>query len=181
MEEIWKDIKEYEGLYQVSNLGRVRSLDRIINTEQGKRKILGKIRKTRKDSRRFYLLVDLSKNNKTKTFLVHRLVALSFINNPNNLPQINHKDENKENNFIKNLEWCDLSYNQNYGSLPQRRKTFIKKAHKINSKKIISLEDGKIFNSIQEAGKFFNIESSNIGRVCKGERKTAGGKTFKYV
>ena len=100
MFEVFKDIKDYEGLYQVSNLGRVKSL------QMGKERIL----KPSFD-RYGYFHVTLCKNKKRKGFTVHRLVAQTFIQNPLNLPQINHIDGNKTNNNITNLEWCDLSYN----------------------------------------------------------------------
>lgn len=96
--EIWKDIKDYEGLYQVSNLGRVKS----------KRKILKAINSE-------YLKVGLSKNGVQKTLTIHRLVAQAFIDNPNDYNFVNHKDENKHNNNLNNLEWCNNLYNVNYG------------------------------------------------------------------
>lgn len=106
-EEIWKDIAGYEGKYQVSNLGRVRSLQ--YHNTKGIRRI-GYL-KTAVDNKG-YLRCALSKNNKLTTFKVHRLVASAFISNEENLPQINHKDGNKLNNHVKNLEWCNNSQNQ---------------------------------------------------------------------
>lgn len=115
MQEIWKDIKNYEGLYKVSNLGNVKSLPKKAGRSNRKEKILN----FNKNSKG-YLRVELSKDKKRKQCLVHRLVAETFIPNYNNLPQINHKDENKENNYIDNLEWCDNKYNNNYGTRNQR-------------------------------------------------------------
>lgn len=112
MTEIWKDIKDYEGLYQVSNYGRVRSLDRCDNMGRfmdGHILSIG-------DNGNGYKHVGLSKNGLQKTEYVHRLVAKSFIPNPNNLPQVNHKDENPNNNCVDNLEWCTNKYNNNYGN-----------------------------------------------------------------
>ena len=109
MNEIWKNIAGYEGLYEVSSFGRVRSL------RFGKTKIL-KPGKNKKG----YLRVSLCKNGKQKTFFVHRLVAQAFLENPQNLPQINHKDENKQNNRLENLEWCSCDYNNNYGTRNER-------------------------------------------------------------
>ena len=103
-QEIWKDIKEYEGLYQISNFGRVKSL-------HGKEKFLKLHLKP--DG---YMQVVLCKNYKTTSRLVHRFVAEAFVPNPNNLVQVNHKDENKTNNYVENLEWCTPSYNVNYGT-----------------------------------------------------------------
>lgn len=112
MEEIWKDIKGYEGLYQISNLGRVKSLNY-------KRTGIEEILKSKK-MRNGYLRITLNKNGKYKTFAVHRLVAEAFINNPNNLPEVNHKDEDKQNNCVWNLEYCDRRYNVNYGTRNKR-------------------------------------------------------------
>ena len=103
MEEIWKPIKGYESLYEVSNLGRVKSL------KWGKERIL----RTDK-SNNGYLRVVLCKDGKKKKYLVHRLVCESFLPNSNNLPEVNHKDENKTNNKVDNLEWCDRTYNNRY-------------------------------------------------------------------
>lgn len=110
--EEWKDIKGYEGIYQISNMGRVKSLS------NGKYK-KEKIRKYRKD-KDGYLQLNLHKNNVMTTFKVHRLVAEAFIPNPHNLPQVNHKDEDKTNNRVDNLEWCTVEYNNNYGTRNKR-------------------------------------------------------------
>lgn len=110
MKEIWKDIEEYEGLYQISNLGRVKSFPRK-GTHTTKERII-KFAKSNKG----YLIAILKNNDVQKAFSVHRLVAKAFIPNPNNLPQVNHKDENKENNNVNNLEWCDNWYNSHYGT-----------------------------------------------------------------
>lgn len=120
MQEIWKDIKDYEGLYQVSNLGRIKSLGKTVKYKDGRtytypEKILNQ------NLARGYLYVNVRKMDHSKRYVaVHRLVAETFIPNLNNLPQVNHKDENKENNCVTNLEWCDRIYNCNYGTLPQR-------------------------------------------------------------
>lgn len=121
MTEIWKDIAGYEGLYQVSNLGSVKSIDRKVF---GKEHLFvqfkkGKIKKAHL-SGKGYLKVVLYKENKPKRCYVHRLVAETFLNNPNNLPQVNHKDENKLNNNVSNLEWCTNKYNCNYGTKNER-------------------------------------------------------------
>lgn len=108
MQEVWRDIKGYEGLYQVSNLGQVK---RLGNDRQMREKTL----KERK-GKSGYLQVLLCKNGKYKAKYVHRLVALAFIPNPNNHKEINHIDENKANNNFKNLEWCNHKYNCNYGT-----------------------------------------------------------------
>lgn len=120
-EEIWKDIKGYEGYYQVSNLGNVRSVDRIVTYSDGIKCLhKGKILKLKKD-RYGYLNSYLCKNSKVKTITIHRLVAENFLPNPNNLPEINHKDENKDNNCVSNLEFCTHLYNMRFGTAIQRR------------------------------------------------------------
>ena len=119
MEEVWKDIEGYEGYYQVSSIGRVRSVDRYVNHggKSGKGLSLknGRILKPTL-SGKGYPSVMLSKNSKPKRMLVHRLVAEAFIPNPYNYDEINHKSEVKTENFVENLEWCDRKYNNNYGN-----------------------------------------------------------------
>lgn len=126
MKEIWKSIKGFEGLYEISNIGNVRSVDRLVNNKSGKS--LKKGRQLKPHISNGYYGVILSKDNKTVKKNIHRLVAEAFIPNPNNLPQINHKDEDKLNNIYTNLEWCDCKYNINYGSsLDRMVQTKIKK------------------------------------------------------
>lgn len=110
-DEIWKDVQGYEGLYQVSNQGRVKSLERVAPNKHCVEERILKFKKNRAG----YFQVWLYKNNKAKVFLVHRLVAKTFIPNPVNLPQVNHIDENKINNCVSNLEWCTSKYNVNFG------------------------------------------------------------------
>ena len=116
MEEIWKDIAGYEGLYQVSNEGNVRTIKR-----QGTKGGLLKIRVSYKYAVN-YCYVGLCKNGRRKSFWIHRLVAQAFIPNPDVLPQVNHKDQNPSNNMVNNLEWCTLKYNMNYGTIRERQK-----------------------------------------------------------
>ena len=111
-EEVWKPIKDYEGLYEISNLGRVKSLN---YRGTGKGKILKNIK-----DRKGYLKVCLTKNGRHKIFRVHRLVAEAFIPNPNNYPIVNHKDEVPSNNCVDNLEWCTYAYNNTYNNRHER-------------------------------------------------------------
>ena len=177
--EIWKDIEGYEGLYQVSNKGRVKSLN---YGRTGKEKILrpGK-------NNDGYLIVILYKNGKKKNFRIHRLVAKAFLTNPNNLLEVNHRDENKENNHVENLEWCDRKYNINYGSRTERssesRKGKKHKKHKLK-KQILCVETGEIFDTSQDViNIMFNGKgySSHIRANICGQRKSAYGYHFKYI
>ena len=128
MIEEWRPIEGYEGLYEVSNTGRVRSLDMYV---KGKSYRLhkGKVLSPGKN-KNGYLKVNLHYNGKRETITVHRLVAQAFIENPDNLPQVNHKDEDKTNNNVDNLEWCDVKYNLSYGTARIReRDTKIKNGY----------------------------------------------------
>ena len=170
MKEIWKDIEGYEGLYQVSNLGRVKSLP--------KQKRFGEIL-LKQNTIKGYKRVCLSKNNVQKYYLVHRLVAHAFISNLENKEQINHKDENKKNNCVNNLEWCDRKYNLNYGTAKERM------AQKLRKKVLQYDLNGNLlkeYKSITEATIMTNIPNSNISNCCnKTEHyKTAGGYIWEF-
>lgn len=160
MEEKWKTI-EWNPDYQVSNLGRVKSL------KYGKERIL----KPGKSSNG-YLAVNLLKKNKTKSITVHRLVCEAFLQNPYNLSDINHRNEIKTDNRLENLEYCDRRYNVNYGKGNERRsKTLINDKKK--SKPVMCIETGKIYPSTMEVQRQFGFSQSNICACCRGERKIA--------
>lgn len=173
MEEIWKDIENYEGLYQVSNYGRIKSLER----EGTKRRKINECILSPAKNSCGYKTVVLHKDSIRKTYTVHRLVALAFIPNPDNLPQINHLNEDKENNHVENLEWCTNQYNQNYGTHTERAS--LKKEIAV-----IQLDkDGNVireWNRINEAGRQLSIDPCNIVKCCKGKRLTAGGYKWIY-
>ena len=160
--EIWKTIENYPD-YMVSNLGRIKSF------KYGREKIL----KQAKDKDN-YFSVNLSKEGKQKTYLVHRLVALHFIPNPNNLPCVNHRDENKQNNCTSNLEYCTVEYNTNYGTRNERVSKAILQFSK--SGKIII----KKWDSLSQASKELKINCGNICSSLKGKYKTAGGYCWMY-
>ena len=176
MKEIWKDVKGYEGLYQVSNLGNVKSLDRVVEHEKGnltKRNLKGDILKIR--TIHGYAYITLSKDNKLKSYRVHRLVAQAFIPNPNNYPTVNHKDENRLNNRVDNLEWCTQKYNNDYSGTRE-------KAVNANKKKVRCIETGEIFDSTADAARYYNLKSpAHIAACCRGVRKKSAGHTWEYI
>lgn len=162
MQEIWRDIEGYEGLYQVSNFGRVKSL------RFGKEKIM-KILKYPNG----YLKINLYKQKSVKTYQLHRLVANAFIPNPNNYPIINHKDEDKTNNRFDNLEWCSYSYNNTYGKHGLRMLR--------SCKKVQCIETGVKYYSQSEVERQTGIPQSSISMCCNGKIKTCGGFHWRYV
>lgn len=175
--EVWKDIKGYEGKYKVSNLGNVKSLN-WLNTGKEKLLHLG-------ISKGKYYQVGLCKFGINKTFWVHRLVATAFINNPDNLPYINHKDENKLNNCVDNLEWCTAKYNSNYGTGIERMLKTKKLRNCKNAEKPVLqfTKDCKFVNefpSAKEAARCTDINRGNIWACCAGRYKSAGGYIWKY-
>lgn len=171
MQEIWKDIKGYEGLYQVSNLGRIKSLPR--NTKNQYKN--GIIKQNVIRGKGYYYVNLYNKNN--KLFTIHKLVAETFIPNPNKLPCINHIDGNKLNNRIDNLEWCSYSNNEIHAYKHNLKTPLFKKVNQydLNGNFI------KTWNSIREANKFY--KTSHISECCnnKSSRKTAKGYLWKYA
>ena len=174
--EVWKDYKDYEGLYQASNLGRMRSLDRWVKSKSGSVRLCkGKILKLCTD-KYGYLNVGLWKNNKVKTYLVHRIIAETFLPNSDNLPCVNHKDENPLNNVVSNLEWCTASYNTNYGTGNER----------------VALKESKIVLQYDLEGNFIKEWKSTmdckrngynqglVSSCCRGERQQAYGYKWVY-
>lgn len=166
MKEIWKDIKGYEGLYQVSNTGKVRSTNYM---KTGVTKEL-RLRKD-KDG---YLQVNFSYKGSRKTAKVHRLVAEAFLINTEEFKQVNHKDENKENNKANNLEWCNAKYNLAYNNL--RNRTASKRRRKVIQ---LDMNNNVInkFNSIKEAQE--KTGAKNISACCNGVYLTSGGFKWK--
>ncbi|CAB1251658.1 HNH endonuclease [Ruminococcaceae bacterium BL-6] len=178
MTESFKNIKGYNGEYKISNIGRVYSVKS------------NKYLKIAKDYHG-YLFVNLCSKGKQKYKRVHRLVAEAFIPNPNNLPEVNHKDENKENNCVENLEWCNRSYNCNYGTRNERAKNTIinmdyKNINYVTKPKIVVQytlhgELIKIYKSTQEAERETGFNHCNICRCCNGKLHTYKNYIWKYI
>ena len=183
--EEWKDIKDYEGLYQVSNLGRILSLN---YHREGKAKLKNPV-----EDKDGYFTVQLSKNGERKTCKVHRLVAETFLDNPENLPEVNHKDEDKTNNFVflnedgsinkekSNLEWKWHKDNINHGTHNERSaKT---RTNGKLSKRVLQLSlDGELireWESTQECGRNGFCQGA-VSECCQGKRKTHKGFRFMY-
>lgn len=167
--EIWKPVKGYVGLYEVSNLGRVRSLDRYVNTMGGKRMIKGQIMKPR--IRNKYLSVNLAKEGIKRDHAVHRLVAEAFIPNQENKPHVNHIDFNIHNNRVDNLNWMTVEENLNWSGI------FYKKVNQYDKNRVLIRQ----FPSIREAGRVTGIEPKNISACCNGRRSIAGGYFWEFV
>lgn len=162
--EVWKDVVGYEGLYKVSNKGRV------VSMTTGKQMRLSVHPKG-------YIMCGLTKNKKQMMHRVHRLVAMAFIPNPNNYPQVNHKDEIKGNNCVENLEWCTDAYNRHYGKTAERTA----KAHqKQVDQYSVEGEFIKTWEGIKTASDTLHLSSSHITDCCKGRLNKTGGFIWKY-
>ena len=197
MEEIWKDVVGYEGLYQVSNLGRIKSLERNWNvTNQYGKEFVSSTKEKILKSTKYnmgYLYVSLS-NIKTKNVPVHRLVATAFISNPNNYKIVNHKDGDKLNNCVDNLEWCTQKFNVDHAwrnglmkpAKGNKSGMFGKKGrnHPI-SKAVYKCDlNGKIlekYDTVKEASESINVKMSNISSCCHKKQQTSGGYRWRFV
>ena len=187
MEEIWKDIEGYEGIYQVSNLGRVRSLDRIVPALCRQTGTIvdyhrkGRILKQRKVFGGYMAVgFEVRGENVHKGHFVHRLVARAFVPGYREGFDVNHKDEDKTNNRADNLEWCDRQYNINYGTGKWRRK-------KYNARPVEQLTtDGKViarYDNASQAASAVGCDPSTINAVCRGKPhcNTAKGYRWRYT
>ena len=172
-DEEWKDIPGYEGLYQASTFGRVRGLKRCVGGRMQRATILKQI--LHRDG---YPKITLYKDHRSKHFQTHRIIAMTFIPNPDDLPQINHKDENKINNHVENLEWCTRSYNCKYGH--RNDKSISRCSVKVAQ---LDLNGNYIaeYSSMREAGRITGVSDSKICEVCHGHRNTTGGYKWKII
>ncbi|MGN1298135.1 MAG: NUMOD4 domain-containing protein [Clostridia bacterium] len=183
MEEVWKDIDGYEGLYQVSNLGRVKSFDRYVKNKMSNKNIK-KGRVLRPCVSKYgYLNVNLVKNTKGKTSAIHRLVAIAFIENPENKLCVNHIDGNKKNNNVYNLEWVTHSENNIHAIKTGLRKKMKGKNHYKRPVNQYTL-NGKFikrWESLKDVKDAWNLKSNHISDCCKGKTKTVLGYKWKYA
>jgi hypothetical protein len=176
IKEVWKSVDDYEGFYEVSNMGDVRSMNRY--TKDGKF-LKGKVLKQGLCTSGYKHVV-FCKDGIKKDMLVHRLVARAFLQNENKYAEINHKDEDKCNNVVSNLEWCDRVYNNNYNSVAARN---LLKATKAIIKGVLQIKDGRtigIFESMKEAERATGIFHESISACCRGKRRSAGGFNWSY-
>lgn len=164
--EIWKDVKGYEGIYKVSSHGRIKSFKGI------KPKLL----KPRQNGKGYLLIALFSENKKRNDISIHRLVAINFIENPKNLPEINHIDEIKSNNFSENLEWITRKGNINYGNAQKKRS---KKRHKKIDCFDLNGNLVKTYNSMKETA-MDGFEPTSVSACCRGRYKTTNNFKFKY-
>lgn len=164
MEE-WKEVKGFEDVYLISNMGNVKNISR------------NRLLKPQKNNNG-YLFVYLKKDGVSRKSYMHRLVAEAFLDNSQNLPIINHKDENRQNNKVDNLEWCDYKYNTHYGNCIEKLK---EKA--IKHKVVQITSDGREieYNSLREVERLKGYPHGNIAKCCKGIYKSAYGSTWRYA
>ena len=188
--ELWRDIKfvnngkeyDFTGIYQISSKGRVKQL---AYTDAKGRKRKERIMKNNIDKHGYEQII-LTKNYKKNYFSIHRLVALCFIPNHHNLPQVNHIDENKLNNTISNLEWVTAKTNINHGTHNKRMASTHKNNGTYNkmsdkySKPIYCITNDTVYKSACEAARQLNLNKGNIDSCCKGKQKSTKGYQFKY-
>lgn len=160
---MFRKIKDFPQ-YEINTKGQIRNSNKHI---------------LKPEIRTGYCRVHLCKNGKAKWYSVHKLVAQTFIPNPLHLPEVNHKDENKLNNNVNNLEWCDSKYNTNYGTRNKRiSETKINNTY--NAKQVLCIETGIVYPSMKEAERQTSVCVVSIKQVCKKRQKTAGGYHWKY-
>lgn len=185
-EEVWKDIKGYEGYYQISNYGRVASIQRTFICKDKKPQTRHFMILKPTKEKHGYMLIKLTKNDNHKGFLIHRLVAQAFIPNANNKPEVNHINGNKEDNRVPNLEWVNRSENMRHRiDVLGFKGGMFGKTGKLNPKHkiVIQIKNNKVvreFFGSHEAERITGISSGSIRAACRGEHKSAGGYQWRY-
>lgn len=176
-DEIWRPVIGYEGRYEVSNLGRIKSLSRIVDNGYSRRKIRERIL-SQNLSHSGYRFIVVTKDGKQHSLRVHRLVAMAFIKNPHGYNEVNHKNEIKTDNRVENLEWCNREYNNNYGTRNLRIGIYA-------SKRVAMLDmEGnvlRIFPSEKSAEEYLGVRGGHIGQCCHGSRLTVGGYKWAFI
>lgn len=185
MQEIWKEIPGWEGFYEASNLGEIRSIRRVVTRPNGRPLPVNSKILSQATNKYGYKAVVLCRHGVMKTMAVHRLIAMTFIPNDCNYPTVNHKNEVKSDNRAENLEWCTLAYNIRYGTCQARRAQKVKKNNPKTSRPVImmDLSGGALqeFPSLMEAQRQTGVKNQNIWECCAGGRsKTAGGYKWKF-
>lgn len=180
--EIWMPIKGYEGIYEVSNMGRIKTLERVYYGGVVPVKIKTRLRK-QTYTQKGYLSLILSKDKANKTCVVHRIVASHFIPNNENKPQVNHRNGVKDDNRVENLEWCTNQENcyHAWNVLERDVRVQPKGALSPSSKKIICDTFGISFDSIKEACEALDVNNTRVSEVCKGIKTHTKGLTFRYI
>lgn len=182
--EIWKDIEGFEGKYQISSWGRVKSLERVEHDSWGRRYPINEKILKRRVNHDGYCEVVLCKNKIQKPYRVHRLVAQTFIPNPNNLPEVNHKNEIKDDNHVENLEWMTHRDNVNFGTRNQRAGKSISVSSKCKRIYQLSYDGSEIVNvwrSTAEVERILGYDNSNISECTRGKRVHHKGYRWQYA
>lgn len=175
MQEIWKSIKGFEGRYEVSDKGRVKSLERVVMRNDGRKQIINeRILKGRPNTNGYLMVALYDDKSKQKSCCIHRLVCETFIEPVEGKNEVNHKDEDKTNNAVCNLEWCTRKENINYGTRNQRTSKPVAQFTK-------SGEFVKLHQSVHSAGRSLGIYYQNICACANGRTKTAYGFIWKHV
>lgn len=187
-QEVWRDVVGYEGLYEVSNLGNVRGVARThlrYDRHGNAYEVHVPARYlVKKDNSNGYYRVSLSRDNRVRRFLVHRLVAMAFVENPDNLPVIDHIDGDRHNNDASNLRWCtqgdNLHYSYQNGRETVFTRAYVRKHQARATSRPVIRSDGEEFPSVVAASRALGLSESAVSQVVNGRAKTAGGYSFTF-